>query len=251
MINMPDDKVVVDAFVSHLRQNGYPHLEVDRRPDEENRESPDIDAIAGPFAIEHTSIDTVANQRRDSDRFGQIVRGLEDELSPKLHYRLNITLPYEGIQLGQDWSKLRELLREWIINESPNLPDGLHLLNDVPGIPFDLQVMKGTNRRPGLFFARFAPEDSSLQNRLSFQLTRKVQKLIPYKKVGYTTILLVESEDIALMNRCIMLDGVRNAFANRLPEGVDQIWYADTSIPDELLFHDFTKSITASVKKKR
>lgn len=36
---------------------------------EKSRKTSDIDAIAGYFAIEHTSIDTLPNQRRDSDWF--------------------------------------------------------------------------------------------------------------------------------------------------------------------------------------
>ena len=65
----------------------------------------------------------------------------------------------------------------------------------------------------------------------------------PYQKKGFTTILLVESDDIALMNEDVMLDGIREAFLGSLPEGVDRIWYADTSIPKHLLFYDFTKCI--------
>ena len=71
------DREVVDAFVSHLRNHGHPGIRVERRPDEENRESPDIDAIAGPFAIEHTSIDSVRNQRRDADWFMRAAGGLQ------------------------------------------------------------------------------------------------------------------------------------------------------------------------------
>ena len=62
------DREVIAAFVRYLRQQGHPGLKVDRLPDEVNRKTGDIDAIAGPFAIEHTSINTVPHQRRDSAR---------------------------------------------------------------------------------------------------------------------------------------------------------------------------------------
>jgi hypothetical protein len=61
-----NDHDVVETFIAYLRMNGYPGLEFGRRPDDENRKSSDIDAIAGPFAIEHTSIDTILDQRRDA-----------------------------------------------------------------------------------------------------------------------------------------------------------------------------------------
>ena len=77
------DRDVIDAFVSYLCSCGHPGLKVDRRPDEDNRNSADIDAIAGSLAIEHTSIDTLPNQRRDSGWFMQAVGGLEQEFPQK------------------------------------------------------------------------------------------------------------------------------------------------------------------------
>lgn len=62
-----NDCDVINAFVTYLWENGHSCLQVDRWPDKENRNLADIDAIAGAFAIEHTSIDTLPNQRRDSD----------------------------------------------------------------------------------------------------------------------------------------------------------------------------------------
>jgi hypothetical protein len=64
--NESADAAVVDAFVAHLAEQRYPGIQVESRPDVENRNSSDIDAIAGPFAIEHTSVDTVEHQRRNS-----------------------------------------------------------------------------------------------------------------------------------------------------------------------------------------
>jgi len=93
------DRDVLDAFVHYLEQNGHPGLKLDRRPDEENRDSSDIDAIAGKFAIEHTSVDTVENQTRDSAYFLQVANGLEQEFSGRLAYRLTIIFPYDGVRV--------------------------------------------------------------------------------------------------------------------------------------------------------
>lgn len=102
---------------------------------------------------------------------------------------------------------------------------------------------KARNRPPGLFCVRFAPDNQNFPDRLSAQLARKAKKLIPYKETGLTTILLVEAGDIALMNEGIMLDGIQKAFSVGLIKGVDQVWYVDTSIPEDLLFHEFTQNI--------
>lgn len=63
------DKEVIKRFIEYLNNSYGKALKIDRWPDEENRESPDIDAIAGEYAIEHTRFDTVENQTRDSDYF--------------------------------------------------------------------------------------------------------------------------------------------------------------------------------------
>lgn len=58
-----------------------------------------------------------------------------------------------------------------------------------------------------------------------------------------TTILLIENNDIALMNEGIMLDSIQTAYPNGLPQGVKKIWYADTSMPKDIEFIDFTPEI--------
>ena len=58
-----------------------------------------------------------------------------------------------------------------------------------------------------------------------------------------TTILLIENDDIALMNEVKMLDAIRGAYPDGLPCGVDEIWFADTSIPKEPRFQNFTAEI--------
>ena len=84
----------------------------------------------------------------------------------------------------------------------------------------------------------------ALHDCLKKLLDRKVQKLAPYQAGGKTTILLVESEDIALMNDAVMLEAIRTAYPTHLPQGVGQLWYADTSLPSDIEFFDFTAEFT-------
>jgi len=237
------DKELISLFVGYLAQNGRPGITVTAWPDEKNRRSSDIDAIAGPFAIEHSSVDTVPNQRRDSAWFVQVVKALEDEFDSNLTFRLNLTFPYEAIQSGQDWSGITDALRVWLLNEAPNLAMGMHTVRGVSGIPFEFHVTKKISNRSGLIFGRFIPNDQTFPNRLREKLAQRVDKLSRYKNKGKTTILLVESDDIALMNDGIMWDGLRSAYPEGMPEGLDEIWFADTSIPEEIVFTDMTKAV--------
>jgi hypothetical protein len=238
-----NDRDVIDAFVAYLEKQGHPGLQVDRRPEDENRDSSDIDAIAGVFAIEHTSIDTLPNQRRDSDWFVRATGGLEQQFPSKPSFRLNVTLKYDAVTKGQDWAAIRQRLKSWVINEAPRLADGRNVLDDIPGVPFRLHVRKASDRRPGVFFARFEPDDNTLPDRIREQFDRKAKKLGKYHGPGKTTVLLVEDDDIALMNEWKMLDAIRAAYPDGPPPAVDEIWYAETSIPSEIEFRDFTSDL--------
>jgi len=238
-----NDGDVIDAFIAYLREHGHPSLQVDRRPDKENRKSGDIDAGAGDFSIEHTSIDTFPNQRRDSDWFMQVAGGLEQELTIEPPFRLNVTLEYEAVAKGQDWVAIRNALKKWITNKAAHLAEGHHVFDNIPGIPFRLRVKKASNRRPGIFFGRFEPDDETLPDRIREQFDRKANKLAKYHVPGKTTVLLIENDDIALMNEGRMLDAIQKAYPNGPPQGVDQVWYADTSIPSKIEFRDFTPDL--------
>jgi len=237
-----EDKKIINKFVEYLHGKGYPDLKVDRWPDKENRDSKDIDAVAGPFAIEHFSIDAINDQRRDSKWFKEVAGSLEKELSSNLKYRLRIALPYPGAQKGQDRRSINRALKSWITERSPTFPDGKNKISEAPGIPFEFWVSKESDRPPCLRFYREKPDDPSFQNRFRDFLNRKAEKLAPYKEDGWTTILLVESYDFALMDESTILE----AIGKKMPENVDQLWYADTSLEADLGFYDFTPDIYSS-----
>jgi hypothetical protein len=238
-----EQREVIEAFVSYLRDHGYPSLEVERWPDEENRTSPDIDAIAGPLAIEHTSIDTLPKQRRDAHWFMRVAGELEQELQTKPSFRLNVTLAYDAIPKGQDWDAIRASLRTWIANDTPALSDGRHILENLPGIPFRVDVVKSSNRRPGVYFSRREPKDDTLHERIRESFERKAVKLSKYHADGKATILLIENDDIALMNEWKLLEAIRTAYPKCPPDGVEQVWYADSSIPSEIQFQNLTREL--------
>ncbi len=242
-----NERDVIGEFINHLgHQKGYPNLTVERWPEDENRQSPDIDAIAGPFAIEHTSIDSVADQRRDGDWYLRVVGGLDQVIADCVDCGFTITLEYDAITKGMDWNCIRADLRRWILDNASRLGDGSHKIDLPTSTPIDLPILmsvwKGQSPRIR-GFSRYAPRDNTLPTRIRYLLDRKAMKLMRYQRPANTTILLVENDDIALMNELAMLDAIREAYPDGLPDGVDEIWFADTSIPDEPRFRDFTTEI--------
>lgn len=244
--NMTDPGIqVVKAFVVYLRTHGHPGLKVNRWPDQVNRKTPDIDAIAGHFAIEHTSIDTVEKQRKTSAHFTSFIGDIRNELKGKVPFRLRITIQQSAIKVGQDWSAIRTALKDWIVTIAPSLSDGRHSIDEgaIPGVPFGLIARKASDRPPNILFQIIAPTDTKFADRLRKQLTPKVHKLAKYHPKK-TTVLLLESNDMINMNGCILLDAIQAAYPEALPPGIDQVWYADTSVSGtEVIFAEFTEHL--------
>jgi hypothetical protein len=241
-----DDKAVITAFVAFRSDRDLPGLVVESWPDIENRDSSDIDALAGPLAIEHTSVDTVADQRRDGAWFSQVVDPVQHGPASRLSFRLALTFPYDGVARGQDWAAMRGALEAWILGEAPRLPEGRHSARP-EGFPFAFDVRKASDRRPGVFFLRYAPEDSPLGERLRQQVERKAAKLRRYTDEGKRGVVLLESNDIALMSETVLVQALKLGFPQGLPCVVQELWYADTSIDGTPWFHDFTEAVGRAV----
>ena len=246
------ERNLIEAFVSHLgKRSGCPMLAVDRWPDKENRQSTDIDAIAGLFAIEHTSIDRLVDQRREDDWFLRVVGGLDRVIASSVDCGFTITLRYDAIAKGMNWNSVRADLRRWIQGNAAALSHGSHTIILPTSVPVEppilMCVWKGQPRCTG--FARFEPWDDTLATRTKKLLDRKAGKLIKYNEPDITTVLVVENDDIALMDKLTMLGAIQGAYPDGLPHGVDEIWFADTSIPDKPQFHDFTTLIAESGRR--
>ncbi|MFN8579372.1 MAG: hypothetical protein U0163_00135 [Gemmatimonadaceae bacterium] len=241
-MNELTDAMVVEAFVRYLAEEEHPGLHIESRPDLANRSTADIDAVAGPFAIEHTSIDTVENQRRDGSQFGSVANRLEEAFQGRLPFRLRLIFPYDGIVAGQDWDAIRMAIETWVSEVVPTLADGVYTTR-VAGVPFDVSATKVSDRPPGLFCMRLAPPDDDLAGRCGVILNRKAGKLKAYKAQGKTTVILLESRDMALMNVHKLAEAVRGAFPSGLPGGVDELWHADASVPAVMEFWNLGEMI--------
>ena len=245
-----DECDTITAFVRVLaHRTGNPTLVVDRWPDKEPRTGPitepEIDAVAGKFAIEHTSIDSVTDQRERNASFLDVVRGLDSLIKEHVGCGFTVTLEFDAIGKGMDWKRIRDDLKKWIRERAPLLKDGNHEVilptSESAAFPIVMSIWKGPAPRAG--FSRFAPEDDTLPARIRSILDRKAKKLGKYQGPSTTTILLVENDDIALMNEVKMLEAIQEAYPDGPPQGVDEIWFADTSVPDSPQFRDFTTRI--------
>ncbi|MYB20099.1 MAG: hypothetical protein F4Y16_14115 [Holophagales bacterium] len=242
-----DECAVIVGFVRFLGCcRGNPELVVDRWPDKENRTEPEIDAVAGDFAIEHASVDTVNHQRERDASYLRVVGDLEPLIEEHVGGGFTVALEFDAIGKGRDWSRARASLKKWIEEEAPLLQDGSHRVSLPTScsaeVPIVMHIRKGLAPR-STGFLRFEPKDVSLSTRIRALVDRKAKKLGKYQGPSCTTVLLIENDDIALMNEGKMLEGIQEAYPEGCPPGVDEIWFADTSIPDNPQFYDFTTRI--------
>jgi hypothetical protein len=223
MGRIPAERDVVTRFVAYLRDEGRAELKVDRWPEDDNPGHSEIDAIAGDLAIEHTTVDTLPQQRTVDDHFEEALAILE---RLPVAARLSINVPYELMRVGSDWNVFRLALAHWILNVSPGLPDGGHDI-DLPGTSLRCVAHKRTDWQPRVILSRPAPADDTLALRLGQQICRKAKKLARYKDQDYTTVLLLETKDIALMNQHKMLEAAREGMGGAMLPDIDQVWYLE------------------------
>jgi hypothetical protein len=233
---VPPDREIVERFIEHLRDDGHPDLKIDSWPEDDHPGQSVVEAIAGNLAIEHTSVDTLPDQRRIGEQFMDAL-GVLDHLPTTA--RLSINVPYELVTIGSDWEAYRLALAHWIINVAPTLPDGRYDIG-LPNTPLTCIGIKESDRTARVVISRPIQDDETLPERVGRQITRKMKKLRRYKADGYATVLILETQDQSLMNQHKMLEAVREGLGGSMPEGLDQLWFTEAR---GAYFFDFAKPI--------
>jgi len=189
----------------------------------------DIDALAPPFAIEHTSVDALPDQRQYEAQFRAVLNGLSDVTVTT--FRLRIAIAQENFRTVNH-QRLGECLSRWVRDQAPNLPEGLSSGKQLCGLAVGWYCFKYSDRPPGLRISLAVDTDSASGTNVSEVLRRKAAKLHAYKLQGYATVLIVESSDLALMAAPTFLELCLNSLAANDLDAVDELWFADTSLGD-------------------
>lgn len=224
----PREKDSICALVRLLRLTGCPEIQEPEWIDGTVKGDALPEARANPFLIEHFTIDSTPDQRKLGAQFMKVIGGLEQEFAT-IPYSLIVAMPEDVAQTGRDWKRQRLALVGWISDVAPTLSDGHHGNVRVAGFEAAFHVWKNrVPSRPGVLFKRLTPlSESGLAERLWTDVPRKARKLAAHKREDERSLLLVESDDIALMNEHEFLGALRTA----VPAGVtdvDEIWFCHT-----------------------
>jgi len=201
------------------------------------------------YAIEHTQIEAIPGFIQTGEAYVQFIRPVIDALSGTLPEPGAFTLHFPidtnfGVKLP-DLARIRQDFIAWIQTKAQCLyeknrdrleqerpsPRSLDSIEAKPsGFPYPVRlsigVARSASKRGALRCGRYAPGDEELKarraERLREALRRKCPKLQRCKEAGARTVLVLESNDIALTNHVL----VGECLAILLP--------GRTDLPDEI-----------------
>ncbi|MEQ1716198.1 MAG: hypothetical protein ABL907_09470 [Hyphomicrobium sp.] len=241
---MPDkpDRLTLSQFAGFLRRLGHPADQIEWPEDCADGE---IDAVIGSFAIQHTSIDTLPDQRAQDNWFSRVTKGIENDFRGKMGVHLCLAMRFDDIQKGQDWHAMNMALRDWAAEQAAHFAFGATCGVQIKGLPFLIDVRKSEFLLDGIWFTRSAPVDSTLPERLRRTVRRpgkksKLAALPKYRDNGKSTMLLLESCDIALMNDTIVAEAFTTAFPV-WPSELDGLWFVHRLGPTDLNISDLRR----------
>lgn len=228
----------IKFFLNHINKAFSVETIVLEEPDKIIRDSPACDAIAiigkVKVAIEHTSIDSYKNQREENAHFRKFFNPIKEILEKELKISGRFDLHTESsINLkGFDYDKVRPKVIEWCLEIADNLEFGSpetapkHFVSKkFPDIPFKITLYRWPGKnKVYLSSGSFDEIKGELQVVLEGALRSRGRKVAKYRKDGYRTLLLLESDDIQLLNDYI----VREAFFELVKK------LGDIELPDEI-----------------
>ena len=164
------------------------------------------------FALEHTRIESFPKQVSAGKQFASLLQPLETDLTGRLPgaFFLIVDVGAAKAPIAQH-VQIRKDLAAWIMAHAHALeaeenvgPSGnCDLTARPPNVPFDVTLHRDADYGSGLFIVQRPQADISAlrRDRIREALNRKCPKLLEEHEAGRTSVLILESDDIALVNR--------------------------------------------------
>jgi hypothetical protein len=228
-------------------------IRIVEEPDRVERQQQAVEMVAASdtarFVLEHTRIESFDGQIADGKRLNDLLGQLETVLPPFLQtgsYDIIIEPHAARAIRAVNLDSVRFAIAKWIVVKAQDLkagPDGDFADTDVvderpwsvtekpPDVPFDV-TLQCVPRDEGVvvFAMRFKPPniEESRRSRIRTALTRKCPKLARAKQQhDALSVLLLESDDIALANRHVISEAVVLELKDR-PDRPDFVFLVET-----------------------
>lgn len=245
MRNRKREQEVLGAAVRHMERIKGESLSVVDRPDRRERKRKAVDLIvrgaSSTFAVEHTRLESFVEQIEDDrhllDLLGPIQEMVSNSLPTPGKYVL-VVRP-RAVKGAKRKQEIQHALVDWIVDKAPALEIGSaatnprHYVREVPPcVPFEATLYRWPGRSGGLRISRSVPEilEEKRLQRVRAALDAKCPKLCKAKEDGYVSVLVLESDDLALANHGFIAAAVREA-AQMIGDGIpDEIYLVETEI---------------------
>lgn len=194
------------------------------------------------FAIEHTRIESFPYQIAKGKLFAQFLGPLETELAGKLPGIFFLFVNVEAAKTpGTEHANIRKHLANWILATAGRLepeeqtgPGGKCDISEKPtGVPFEVTLHRDTGYDSRLFIIQNLSGDRKdlLHDRIRTALVRKCPKLLQACKEGRVSILVLETNDIALANWCAIANATLKELSMRSDTPDIVIWARTSTNP--------------------
>lgn len=242
-----------DAVVRLLeRRSGYHRSDI-RYPERDGKGPPvDLRLRLGPqeYALEHTLIEPFENEIRSgvvADQIGTYIRENPPSLPEPGYYQLVVP---DDVRLPRSQGARQRALRqlgEWIVKSAESMQEensehwrsptrrDARFRGQPPGFRCTFELWRWPDaalmgRRPGLLYlVRSCPDglEGQRRRRLRRAFSQKCPKLQECKTVGARTVLVLESDDIALTSPSSVGDHLAAMLAER-QDPPDDIFLVET-----------------------
>jgi hypothetical protein len=194
------------------------------------------------FAVEHTRIESFPNQIAEGKHFAQLLEPLEMQLAGKLPgaFFLIVNVGVAKAPAAQH-AEVRTALAEWILANGAALdpeettgPRGNCDITATPsGVPFEVTLHRDCDYESRLFIIQNVGGDrqSLRRQRIGEALARKCPKLAAAHDDGCISVLILESDDIALANRVAVAEATVAELATRDDPPEIVIWARTSTRP--------------------
>jgi hypothetical protein len=164
---------------------------------------------------------------------GPLQDALSDQLPTPGHYQLVIHT--NAISKRGNYETIRQCIIEWCLRVAPTLEVGEPGFSSAPhhfsretiqGVPFEVTLYRWPRNDVKFRIGRFMPEDLEKQRIevIHKALETRGKKITSYRNLGFRSILVLESNDLALANHV----DIGEAFLTTIKE------FDSANLPDEI-----------------
>jgi hypothetical protein len=231
---------IIKAILERYNAAAEAAYSITRWPDEEERNARACDAYAEaagrvPLAIEHTILPTFDLQKQHDAQFMKVIGDLETELKNSFPFKLSLMIPMFAIQKGQQWAEIKETIKVWLLSNVAGVPTG-QSKHSISGVPFEISLRRDNDVPPLFTVGRWLDSalniPEQLTDRIAVALVDKDSQLSQYKKDGNETLLVMESQDIALVSSATIYKALLVALSKAKPSHISQVWLAEAYEPE-------------------